>query len=324
MFHTKVKLKNLAIVIICITAIITGVALTPYQASAEAVTSITVDQTKTTSQYRVGSTIQPEDIYIYVNGSLDSTQCSTLPDATVDVPENTAVGSKTVTLHYAGMTAVYQVVVLPTTPSVIDLRKLDFDTVRAYGSTMSGVDGYNFRCKLIDSTTTILMGVTSNKTVYDHYYDTVEYLKPGKTYSFTVRAYKDVDGKRYFSSWSTAKSITMPTLYGADKWRPEIKRQLEAHGVYSKYRENIIVNIIDNESGGSQYAGQGNYYVGLLQFGAQWKHDYSTTYFSNHVISNYHSDNRLSGSWSIHRVAQMIKEGGTSVLKQYWGSTWNQ
>jgi len=308
---------------VCIIAIIAGIALTPYHVSADTVTSIAIDTTKTTLNYQVGSTVLTSDIFININGSLDSTQCSTLPDVTIDVPENTAVGRKTVTVTYGGISAEYQVVVIPKTPSIYTLKKLDFDTVRAYGSTMNDVDGFNFRCMLADPATTIMMGVTTLKTQYNHYYDTIEYLKPGKTYNFMVRAYKDVDGVRYYGNWSTTKSITMPTLYGAEKWRPEIKRQLEAHKVYTKERENIIVNIIDHESGGNQSAGTGRYYVGLLQFGEHWRHDYSKTYFSNHVITNYETDNRLSGSWSIHRVAHMLKDGGMSAIKTAWPSTWD-
>lgn len=309
---------------VCILAIVAGIALTPYQVNADTVNSIAVDQTKTTVQYQVGSTILTSDIYISINDSFDSIQCSTLPDVTIDVPENTAVGRKTVTVSYAGQTTTYDVVVIPQTPTMLALNKLDFDKIRAYSTPQQGITGAHFSYRLNGTTTYTSMGATIIKDGLFRYYDDVEYLKPGSTYFFKVQTYTLVNGEAFYSQWSEDMMVTVPQLYGADRWRPETKRQLVAHGVYSKTRENIIINIIQHESGGNERAGAGRYYVGLMQFGNNWSHHYTSSYFTLHKIYNFQTDNRLSGSWSLHRVAHLIKYGGgTSALIRHWPSTWN-
>jgi hypothetical protein len=326
MFHTKTKITNYIIAMVCIIAMIAGIVFTPYHANAETVESIAIDQTKTTLQYQVGSTILTSDIFISINGSFDSIQCSTLPDVTIDVIENTAVGRKTVTVSYAGQSTSYTVTVVPRTPTVALLQKLDFDTIKAYTAVQPGVSGINFVARLSGATTFLNMGISTAKTSDGKYFwDSIQFLKPGSTYLYKVRTYADVNGERFYSAWSTEKSYAMPVLYGAERWRPETKRQLLAHGVYSKTRENIIINIIKYESGGNERAGAGRYYVGLLQFGKHWKHNYTSSYFTLHKIYNFQADNRLSGSWSLHRVAHLIKYGGgTNALKTHWPSTWNR
>jgi len=327
MHHKKrnSRFKDYMIGVVCMLAILAGIALTPYQVNADAVTSIAVDQTKTILKYQVGSTILTSDIYININASVDSTQGSTVPDMTIDAPQNTVAGRKLVTVSYAGQTATYTVTVVPKTPSVAALKKLDYDTVKAYSTVKSGLTGVNFVARLGGTTQTINMGLSATKTADGTYFsDIVQLLKPGKTYYFKVRTYTTINGERFYSAWSAEKSIALPALTGVDRWRPETKRQLLAHGVYSKTRENIIINIITHESGGNERAGAGRTCVGLLQFSSCWSHNYSQSYFTLHKIYNYQTDNRLSGSWSLHRVAMIIKAGGTDALKKYWPSTWNQ
>lgn len=324
MYFKQHKFKDLIIIAVSIFAIMVGVVLTPYQANADSVTSIAVDQTKTTMQYQVGSTIQTSDIYININESIDSTQCSTIPGVTIDVPENSAVGRKTVTIYYGGQTTTYEVTVVPVTPAITLLQKLDFDTVKAYTAVQPGIAGINFVAQQAGATTVLNLGASIAKTTDGKYFwDSIQLLKPGYTYSFKVRTYVDVNGERFYSAWSTQKSIALPALIGVDRWRYETKRQLLAHGVYSKTRENIIINIIQHESGGNERAGLGRTCVGLLQFSSCWTHNNSQSYFKLHGIYNFQTDNRLSGSWSLHRVAMIIKAGGTDALKHYWPHTWN-
>jgi len=324
MYFTKHKFKELIIITVCIFTIMVGIVLTPYQASADSVTSIAVDQGKTTMQYQVGSTIQTSDIYININASIDSTQCSTIPGVTIDVPENTAVGRKTVAISYGGQTATYQVTVVPATPTVALLQKLDFDTVKAYTAVQPGVTGINFVAQLSGATTTLNLGASIAKTTDAKYFwDSIQLLRPGYTYLFKVRTYVDVNGERFYSAWSTQKSIALPALTGVDRWRYETKRQLLAHGVYTKYREDVIINIIRHESGGNERAGIGRKCVGLLQFNTNWAHSYSQSYFTLHGVYNYQVDNRLSGSWSLHRMAQMLKDGGFAAITRNWPTTWN-
>jgi hypothetical protein len=283
-----------------------------------------MDQTKTVLNYQVGSTINTSDIYININASTSSTQCSTIPGVTINAPSNTAVGKKAVTITYGGQSAIYNVTVLPKTPAVPVLHKLDFDTVKAYSAVKTGLTGINFAARAEGSTQSIDMGLSTAK-VSDgvYFYDIIQLLKPGKTYFFKVRTYTTVNGVRFYSAWSSEKSISLPTLTGVDRWRPETKHQLLSHGVYSKTRENIIINIITHESGGSERAGIGRTCVGLVQFSSCWTHNYGRTYFTTHGLYNFQTDNRLSGSWSLYRVAQIIKDGGTDALKKYWPHTWN-
>ena len=116
--------------------------------------------------------------------------------------------------------------------------------------------------------------------------NTIASLEPGATYLFKVRSYVEVDGQRFYSDWSAEASIKLPELTGVDKWRIEVKKQLTAHGVYSREYEDIIINIIRHESRGNEWAGAGRYYVGLLQYKETWPHNDSEAYFAEHSISN--------------------------------------
>lgn len=323
MVHLRANIKKHLLIVLCLLVMLTGIFAVPTRANAEEVSQITIDSSKTTLQYELGSTISLSKIYVFVNGSTTSSQCSTLAGATIDKPENNAVGSRTIAVSYGGQAASYKVVVAPKTPGIYTLRKLDFDRIRAYSTTQKNVSGCHFAYKASGAASYTSMGLSTTKTDTYKYYRSKSLLKPGQTYYFKVRTYVNVNGKRYYSKWSAAKAYTLPKLYGADRWRPEAKRQLLSMDVYSKTRENIIINIIKHESGGSERAGIGRTCVGLLQFSTCWKHDYSKSYFTLHKIYNFQTDNRLSGSWSLHRVAMIIKEAGTNGLKTYWPTTWN-
>jgi hypothetical protein len=324
MQQLKKSLKTQLLVLFCTLFLILGITQNPSSANAEEVSSIGIDTTQTVAQYPVGSAISLTDIYVFVNNNPLAVTADTLPGAQIDQPDNTQVGWKTVTLTYAGITAQYQVKVVPKTPVLYSTRPFDFDSVRAYTAFDSTVGGVNFSYRVDGSTTNVSMGTATTVNAYNFFYDDVILLKPGYTYWFKVRTYQDVNGERFYSDWSSEKTAVLPALTGVQRWRWEAKRQLVAHGVYSKYRLDIIMNIICHESGGNERAGAGRYYVGLMQFGAQWKHDYTQTYFKDHGIWNFQTDNRLSGSWSLHRVAHLIRDGGgTDALKRHWPSTWN-
>jgi archaellum component FlaF (FlaF/FlaG flagellin family) len=326
MHQKKLTMKEYLVGIVCILIIIVGIAITPYHANADMVnprivTSISVDLTKTTLQYQEGSTILPSDIYIKINGSLVSAQHN---DVFIGSKQNAAVGSKTVTITYEGQTTTYQVTVVALPPAAVVLEKLAYDTVGAYSPAIPGISGVNFVATRQSTGQTIDMGDSATKNSDGtNYSDSVEFLEPGATYLFKVRSYVEVDGQRYYSGWSEEFSITLPQLTGVDKWRVEIKRQLIAHGVYSRDYEDIIINIIRHESKGNERAGEGRYYVGLLQFKETWSHSDSEAYFLEHGISNFQADNRLSGSWSVHEIVELIKHRGIRAVKQHWAGTWN-
>jgi hypothetical protein len=326
MHHKKLTMKEYLVGAVCLLIIIVGIASTPYQVNADMVnprivTSISVDLTKTTLQYQAGSSIIPSDIYIHVNGSNVSAQYN---EVFIGAKQNTEVGSKTVTISYEGQTATYQVAVVALSPAAAVLEKLQYDTVAAYSPVLPGIAGVNFVATRQGTNQSIDMGdtatINSDGTSFS---DTIESLEPGATYLFKVRSYVEIDGQRFYSDWSAASSIKLPALTGVDLWRVEIKKQLTAHGVYSREYEDIIINIIRHESRGNERAGEGRYYVGLLQYKQTWAHNDSEAYFLAHSISNFQTDNRLSGSWSIHEIAELIKAKGIKAVKQHWASTWD-
>jgi hypothetical protein len=323
---TKLTMKEYLVGLVCLLIIVVGIALTPYHVNADMVstkiiTNISVDMTKTTLQYQEGSIILPSDIYIHINGSSQSVQRN---DVFIGSKQNTVVGSKTVTISCEGQTATYQVTVVALPPAAVVLEKLAYDTVGAYSPAVPGISGVNFVATRQSTGQVIDMGDSATMNSDGTYYsDSVEFLEPGATYLFKVRSYVEVAGQRYYSGWSGDFSITLPALTGVDKWRVEIKKQLLAHGVYSREYEDIIVNIIRHESKGNERAGEGRYYVGLLQFKETWSHSDSEGYFLEHAISNFQADNRLSGSWSIHEIAELIKNKGIRSVKQHWASTWD-
>jgi len=326
MHRKKLTMKEYLVGLVCILITIVGVASTPYQVNADMVntrivTSISVDLTKTTLQYQEGSTIIPTDIYIHINGS---SQSATHNDVFIGAKQNGAVGSKIVTITYEGQTTTYPVTVVALPPGAIGLEKLAYDTVGATTPVTPGVSGVNFVATRQGTTQTIDMGDSAVMTSDGAYFsDSVEFLEPGATYLFKVRSYVEAGGQRYYSGWSLEYSIKLPALSGVDLWRVEVKRQLLAHGVYSREYEDIIINIIRHESKGNEWAGAGRYYVGLLQFKQTWPHNDSQEYFAQHSIGNFQTDNRLSGSWSIHEIAELIKAKGIRAVKQHWASTWD-
>lgn len=324
MNQLKKNIKKQLLVLFFTLFLIAGVAYHPMAASGEEVTSISVDTAQTSARYAVGTTISLSEIYVLVNGLLPAVPADTLPGAEIDQPENTQIGWKDVTLTYAGLTATYKIQVVPKTPIVYLTSKLDFDTIRAYTAYDSTVSGVHFAYRVAGSASFVSMGLTTAVNSYNYFYDDVILLRPGYTYNFKVRAYKDVNGERFYSDWSPESSRALPALTGYQRWRWEAKRQLVAHGVYTKYRLDVLMNIIEHESGGNERAGAGRTCVGLLQFTSGWKHNYTQSYFTLHKISNFQTDNRLSGSWSLHRFAHVLRDGGMTAVKKHWSSTWNK
>ena len=116
-------------------------------------------------------------------------------------------------------------------------------------------------------------------------------------------------------------SLTGRYNSSVERWRPVVKKYLTHYHVYSRERENRILNIIKHESGGNPHARNGRH-AGLVQFTPCWKHNYSRSYFKRHGLKDYHRDNRLSGYWSIRRICKVYKVGGTSKVRQHWKATY--
>lgn len=120
-----------------------------------------------------------------------------------------------------------------------------------------------------------------------------------------------------------AKNGTLTGTYNTtvERWRPAVKKYLKHYRIYSKEREGRILNIIKHESGGSPHARNGRH-AGLVQFTPDWKHNYSRSFFRKLDMRHYHSDNRLSGRWSIWRICKVYKIGGASKVQQHWRATY--
>lgn len=94
------------------------------------------------------------------------------------------------------------------TPSSLKVSTRNTTSLKLSWSKVSGVSGYQLQRKSGDSYKTL---VNTTSTSY-----TAKKLKAGTTYSFRVRAYKTIDGKKYYSSWKMLKTPTKPS-------RPSIK-----------------------------------------------------------------------------------------------------
>ena len=125
------------------------------------------------------------------------------------------------------------------------------------------------------------------------------------------------------SALAHAQNGTLTGRYNksVERWRPAVKKYLKHYHIYSREREGRILNIIKHESGGRPTASNAGQ-IGLMQFLPHWKHNYSRSYFTRKGIKDYHSDNRKSGDWSIRRICQVYKQGGTSKVKSHWRATY--
>jgi|GEM_PF-3512102 len=203
---------------------------------------------------------------------------------------------------------------VPEKSKVKSVRKEAFDTVKISAASCSRADGYQFAYSTSSASGYDTISTGAARTV------SKSLLKPGKKYYYKVRAYNNANGKRYYSTWSSAKSKKLPVKYGAERWRYTVKKTLKERHVYSKWRENAIMHIIKRESGGHAAArGGGGEYVGLVQFGSHWKHNYSRAYFQKHSLGTYRKDNRKSGTWSIYTMVNVIRKSGNSGIMQHWG-----
>jgi hypothetical protein len=70
-------------------------------------------------------------------------------------------------------------------------------------SKVSGVSGYQLQRKSGDSYKTLTNTTSTSYTVKD--------LSSGTAYTFRVRAYKTIDGKKYYSSWKSLSTVTKPS-----------------------------------------------------------------------------------------------------------------
>ncbi|MGL4483971.1 MAG: bacterial Ig-like domain-containing protein, partial [Anaerovoracaceae bacterium] len=276
-------------------------------------------------QYTLGEKVDPKGLTLeveYLNGDKETISKGYTVQASSE-----KVGLSTAILEYDGRKLKYEIQVLPNPPkakvkveNVTELQgkisegseaekteNIEADSVKYEYYISKSMDGKYKELK-----------TSSKKTMST-------YLDQGKTYYVKVRQIVNADGKDYASEFSKPKKVVTGTYVGPDAWRPEVRKQLKLHKVYTKAREDMIINIIDKESRGRESAiSPGGTYYGLVQFGAHWAHNNGPEYFKEHqIIGAYKSDNRLNGSWSIHRLVQVIVESGDAGIRQHWPNTWH-
>lgn len=87
-------------------------------------------------------------------------------------------------------------------PNTLKITERKTNSIKVKWSKISGVNGYQLQRKVGDTYKTIANTTSTSYTVTD--------LASATNYSFRVRAYKTVDGKKYYSSWKTLTTPTKP------------------------------------------------------------------------------------------------------------------
>lgn len=88
-------------------------------------------------------------------------------------------------------------------PSAFKVSSRGASSLKLSWRKVSGANGYQLQRKSGDSWKTV---ATTTSASY-----TVKSLKAGTAYDFRVRAYRVVDGKKYYSGWTTLKTPTAPS-----------------------------------------------------------------------------------------------------------------
>lgn len=89
------------------------------------------------------------------------------------------------------------------TPSSLKVSTCNTTSLKLNWGKVGGVSGYQLQRKSGDKWNTIT-NTTSNSY-------TAKSLKAGTTYNFRVRAYKTIDGQKYYSAWKTITTPTKPS-----------------------------------------------------------------------------------------------------------------
>ena len=110
------------------------------------------------------------------------------------------------TTNYAAATLKIKILV-PTNTTLSSVKKASATSIKVTWKKSSVATGYQVQYATDSEfsnkkTVTITKQTTLNKTIKS--------LKKGKTYYVRVRAYKTLDGTKYFGKWSTVKKISLP------------------------------------------------------------------------------------------------------------------
>jgi hypothetical protein len=179
----------------------TGSKKATYKIKAQSIKDANVKGVPTTAKTYTGKAIKPS-ITVTVGKKTLSTD-----DYTVKYSNNKEPGKATITIkgqgNYSGtITKTFKIALAKTTVKTAKSSKAKKATIT--WSKVTGADGYEVyqatsKSGKYTKVTTIKKGSTVSYTKSS--------LKSGKTYYYKVRAYRNVDGKKVYGSYSAVKSV---------------------------------------------------------------------------------------------------------------------
>lgn len=129
-------------------------------------------------------------------------------DYTIRYSKNKSIGQAVITIkgkgNYTGTKKIY-FKILPKAPTLSKVKSVAKGKLTAYWTRVSGVSGYQIQYSLKSSFSSVKSVTVSSGSVSK----TISALKKGKVYYVRIRAYKKVDGKKYYSAWSKVKKVTV-------------------------------------------------------------------------------------------------------------------
>ena len=145
---------------------------------------------------------QKPTVTIYNNG----TKLKKNTDYTITYFKNKNVGQAVITIklkgNYTGTKKLY-FNILPKTPILSKVKSASKGKMTVYWKKASGAGGYQIQYSLNSNFSSAKTATATGTS------KTISKLKKGKVYYVRVRSYKKVSGKKYYSSWSKAKKVTI-------------------------------------------------------------------------------------------------------------------
>lgn len=167
---------------------------------ARGIDSVSVTVPKTAVY--TGKKIEVKPVVKYINRNLVYGK-----DYTLSYSKNKSIGNAVVTVtgknNFAGSKS-FTFSIIPKKVTGINTRKVTEKTVTIKWNKMSGISGYQiYRSSSYDGTYKKVKTITTAKTA--EYQNSK--LEPQSEYYYKIRAYKIVNGKKYYSSFSSIKRV---------------------------------------------------------------------------------------------------------------------
>ncbi|MCM1286657.1 MAG: fibronectin type III domain-containing protein, partial [Bacteroides sp.] len=129
-------------------------------------------------------------------------------------------------IYIYGVTVDYNLIVTPTVSksSTLKVSSCNTTSLKLSWNKVAGVNGYQLQRKSGNSYKNVANTASTSYTVKN--------LKAGTSYKFRVRAYNTVNGKKYYSSWTTLTTPTKPS-------KPSIKSPStnKKHQITAKWKK---------------------------------------------------------------------------------------